>query len=301
MIDLPGRLGGAVQIAARLIKHTHSTGQTGGNLLVDTTLYEPRLTPAPGSPVLATIRLPAPPFASSRWSVTLPYASVTDDPLVLRSQAQTLTNKTLDNSTTVTLRDDRLTLQDNGDTTKQLVLQLSNIATGTTRTIAVPNATGTLLLGDDVAGVQNKNLDATNTIAAGALGIAPTAWTPTFTQSGSVSATVDHAHYQVVGKLAHLSARVTFSAAGTAGNSIFVAGLPAAVAPTYVEAQGRAVGTFSYGDVSTGTYAGVVLVLSGGPLLAFRVHNTTSHLGADPSFAIASSDFLSFTACWEVA
>jgi hypothetical protein len=61
------------------------------------------------------------------------------------SAAQTLTNKTLDNTNQVTLKDSKFTLQDDGDTTKQAVFQLSGISTGTTRTYTLPDASGTIL------------------------------------------------------------------------------------------------------------------------------------------------------------
>lgn len=60
------------------------------------------------------------------------------------STSQNVTNKTLDNTNTLTLRDDRFTLQDNSDTTKQAQFQLSGITTATTRTYTLPNASSTL-------------------------------------------------------------------------------------------------------------------------------------------------------------
>lgn len=58
------------------------------------------------------------------------------------SQSATLQNKTLDNSNIITVRDDRFTIQDNADTTKQAVLDLSGITTGTTRTLTVQDISG---------------------------------------------------------------------------------------------------------------------------------------------------------------
>jgi hypothetical protein len=70
--------------------------------------------------------------------------------------AQTLTNKTLDNTTTLTIKDTLFTVQDNADATKQMVLELSGITTGNTRTLTVPNATTTLLGLSDVATQANQ-------------------------------------------------------------------------------------------------------------------------------------------------
>lgn len=85
------------------------------------------------------------------------FLGVTGQPVDI-STVQTLSNKVLGNTNTVTLKDTLFTLQDDGDTTKQAKFQLSGITTATTRTYTLPNASSTLA---DIATAQtftNKTL-----------------------------------------------------------------------------------------------------------------------------------------------
>lgn len=72
------------------------------------------------------------------------FLGVTGQPADI-SSSQSLTNKTLNNTNTLTLLDTNFTLQDNSDSTKQAQFQLSGITTSTTRTYTLPNVSDTLV------------------------------------------------------------------------------------------------------------------------------------------------------------
>lgn len=99
--------------------------------------------------------------------------NITSQPMGL-TDSQSPTNKTFDNTNIFTIRDDRLTLQDNSDITKQAVFQLSGITTGTTRTYTLPNVSDTLVSLTASQTLTNKTLTSP-TISA------PTITNPTIT------------------------------------------------------------------------------------------------------------------------
>lgn len=74
------------------------------------------------------------------------------------TDSQTVSNKTLGNTNTVTVKASLLTLQDQTDTTKQLNFLLSGITTATTRTLTVPNANDTLVGRATVDTLTNKTI-----------------------------------------------------------------------------------------------------------------------------------------------
>lgn len=81
------------------------------------------------------------------------------DTFVGLTATQTLTNKTL-SGVTLTSLDANTTIQDNVDPTKQLQFQLSGISTGTTRTLTIADASGTILTttadGSGLSGIRKQ-------------------------------------------------------------------------------------------------------------------------------------------------
>lgn len=86
-------------------------------------------------------------------TLTVPDASTT---IAGTDATQTLTNKTLDNTNTVTLKDTLFTVQDDGDVTKQMKFQASGITTGNTRTLTIPDASTTIVGTDATQTLSNK-------------------------------------------------------------------------------------------------------------------------------------------------
>lgn len=74
------------------------------------------------------------------------------------TDVQTLTNKTIGITNTITAQDSTFIIQDNTDATKKLQLQLSGITTGTTRTLTIPDATDTITVNAATQTLTNKTL-----------------------------------------------------------------------------------------------------------------------------------------------
>ena len=93
-------------------------------------------------------------------------------PPVTAANTVTLSNKTLDNSTVLTVKDANLTVQDDANATRQGMFDLGNVTAGNTRTLAFPDKTGTLALTSDLANptvFHPPGLHATNLTTATAL------------------------------------------------------------------------------------------------------------------------------------
>lgn len=90
---------------------------------------------------------------------------------------------TVPNTATVTVKDANFTIQDDGDTTKQVKFQASGLTTATTRTLTIPDANTTIVGTDATQTLTNKTISgASNTlsnIALGSLASAAYSTTPT--------------------------------------------------------------------------------------------------------------------------
>ena len=87
-----------------------------------------------------TLTLPIISQISNTGTLTLP---ITTDTLIGRTTTDTLTNKSFSDSTTYVI--------DDGDATKRVQFECSGITTATTRTLTIPNNSGTIALLSDIA------------------------------------------------------------------------------------------------------------------------------------------------------
>lgn len=113
-------------------------------------------------------------------SCTTITSAYVDTSIITSAATQTLSNKTMGNSNVFTMRDDRLTLQDNADTTKQAVFQLSGITPANTREVTIADGASATVIAD--AGALHNFLTAIS-----ATGVVSKA-RPSF---GNISGTVD--------------------------------------------------------------------------------------------------------------
>ena len=143
-----------------------------------------------------TIAPPSTLTSASNTFTTPSIGSATTDVLVSRNSTDTLTNKTFDNSTALTVKDANLTIQDDADTTKQAKFQASGITTGTTRTLTIPDASTTIVGTDATQVLSNKTISgASNTITnvsltTGVTGVLPAVNGGTGVNNGSSTITL---------------------------------------------------------------------------------------------------------------
>lgn len=159
----------------------------------------------------------------------------------------------------------------------QSVMQFADSATRDTALSAVKTE-GTQSLQRDSNSVTVYSGSAWSTV--GPLYGALTSWTPTVTQSGSVTVTVNYATYQRIGRLIHAQFKCTVTGSGTGANAIIIGGLPATAQAT---ASAFPIGVGNVFDTSAGNHFPGIMFLASTTTLDFR--STQSNL-TDPRLGI---------------
>lgn len=121
-----------------------------------------------------------------------------------------------------------------------------------------------------------------------------TTYTPTMTQSGTVTATASRAKYVQIGKTVFVSVGLDVTGSGTGGNAIEV------TLPVNFTAARGCVGSFYYFDTGSTIYTGTV-VGEGTNKVRFYVSGNGNPMGVNPNFAAANTDVLVFAVSYEVA
>ncbi len=124
-------------------------------------------------------------------------------------------------------------------------------------------------------------------------------WTPTVTQLGAVTVTVNWARYITIGDLAVVGIRLTVTGSGTAGNNIIIGGQPVAIQAAN-NANVATIGTGIVFDSGTAVYHGALSAQSATDWRMFA-DGLNNAIGTTPSFGLVAGDVISLQAAYERA
>jgi len=123
-------------------------------------------------------------------------------------------------------------------------------------------------------------------------------WTPTVTQSVSVTVTVIEAKYRTDYDLVHIYCRLTVTGAGTAGNAIIVSGWPSAINPSPAPVPWP-LGVGEIQDVGTAVYFGTPRISTASTALSLQYHSTNNAVGVNPNFGLVANDLINLNMYWK--
>lgn len=124
----------------------------------------------------------------------------------------------------------------------------------------------------------------------GRLGAAAT-YTPTLTQSGTVTKTVNVANYTKIGRRVTGEVHVTATGAG-GGAADIVVGLPDT--SVYSGSPSIVIGSGMVFDASASTFFSGVLIANTTTTAIISVHNSLDQMGSSPSFTLANNDQITY-------
>ena len=126
-------------------------------------------------------------------------------------------------------------------------------------------------------------------------------WTPTVTQSGSVTVTVNYATYVVdsSGKVT-INCRLTVTGSGTAANLISIGGIPSNAQPKRFGGL-TTIGIATIQDSGTKTYGGLSVIATSASEFRFIGFDQANFVGVSPNFALASGDTITFLITYEIS
>lgn len=143
-------------------------------------------------------------------------------------------------------------------------------------------------------------------VANGMIELHDGAWidfTPTVTQNGARTITVNYCRYKRIGKTAFVDAEIVITNAGTAGWGITLGAIPSSIAPRETAGLTDIIGRFIYSDAGV-YYVGVAQAASASTVGFVRggnVDTTTMGAAGGGNFATANGDVLAVNLQYEVA
>jgi hypothetical protein len=126
------------------------------------------------------------------------------------------------------------------------------------------------------------------------IGAAWVDYTPTLTQSATVTKTINHARYCQIQKTVIVQIYMTATSAGTAGQIVAV-GLPFTA-----KNNGAFIGSGFVYDASTNTMYNILPTADAGPTFTM-FYETGNNFGASPAVTLANTDQLRFQLAYEIA
>lgn len=123
-----------------------------------------------------------------------------------------------------------------------------------------------------------------------------TNWTPTVTQTGSVTVTVTHAAYQITGDLCVTNVRLAVTGSGSAGAVIQIGGQPSEM---QASANQTVIGMIQILDAGIAHYVGSIYINGATDWRGFQ-DGAGNFMGAAPNFGLANGDFIFFYCVYRV-